>query len=83
MIGRHRRACGSPVFGHPPSNPSITEAHVQPLWGGLTFSQYTIPTAAKVLFKRAFGRPFAAGAAIGIAPILIARSGKSEPCKRA
>ena len=31
-------------FGHPPSKPSLTEAHVQPLWGELTFPQDTIPT---------------------------------------
>src|ERR1019366_6495340 len=31
-------------FGHPPSKPSLTEAHVQPIWGALTFPQDTIPT---------------------------------------
>ena len=31
-------------FGHPPSKPSLTEAHVQPLWGKFTFPQDTIPT---------------------------------------
>ena len=31
-------------FGHPPSKPSLTEAHVQPIWGGLTFPLGTIPT---------------------------------------
>ena len=31
-------------FGHPPSRPSLTEAHVQPIWGGLTFPLGTIPT---------------------------------------
>ena len=39
--------------------------------------------AAKALFKRAIGEPFAASAAIGIARTLIATSGKSEPGKRA
>ena len=31
-------------FGHPPSKPSLTEAHVQPIWGALTFPQDAIPT---------------------------------------
>jgi hypothetical protein len=31
-------------FGHSPSKPSLTAAHVQPIWSGLTFPQDAIPT---------------------------------------